>query len=85
MWAAARPDASALDGFLLALARHHLGRTAEARSECDRALKQLRTDEASDETRDVALEALTTIRDLGVDEAESLLLDAEFPAEAFSR
>jgi hypothetical protein len=83
--AAARPDARALDELLLALARHHLGRTAEARSECDRALKQLRTDEASDETRDVALEALTTIRDLGADEAESLLLDAEFPAEAFSR
>jgi hypothetical protein len=83
--AAARPDARALDEFLLALARHHLGRTAEARSECDRALKRLRTDEAGDETRDVALEALTTIRDLGADDAESLLLDAAFPAEAFSR
>jgi hypothetical protein len=83
--AAARPDASALDGFLLALARHHLGRTAEARSECDRALERLRTDQASDETRDVALEALTTIRGLGVDEAESLLLDAAFPADPFSR
>jgi hypothetical protein len=83
--AAARPDASALDGFLLALARHHLGRTAEARSECDRALERLRTDQASDETRDVALEALTTIRELGVDEAESRLLDAAFPADPFSR
>ena len=83
--AAARPDASALDGFLLALARHHLGRTAEARSECNRALKRLRTDQASDETRDVALEALTTIRELGVDEAESRLLDAAFPADPFSR
>jgi hypothetical protein len=83
--AAARPDARALDEFLLALARHHLGRTAEARSECDRALERMRTDEASDETRDVALEALTTIRDLGVDDAESLLLDAAFPADPFSR
>src|SRR5262249_33932383 len=83
--AAARPDARALGEFLLALARHHLGRTAEARSECDRALKRLRTDQASDETRDVALEALTTIRDLGVDEAESLLLDAAFPADPFAR
>jgi hypothetical protein len=83
--AAARPDARALDEFLLALARHHLGRTAEARSECDRALERLRTDEASDETRDVALEALTTIRDQGVDDAESLLLDAAFPADPFSR
>jgi hypothetical protein len=70
---------------VLALARHHLGRIAVAGSECNRALTRLRTDEASDDTRDVALEALTTIRDLGVDEAESLLLDAEFPAEAFSR
>jgi WD40 repeat protein/tetratricopeptide (TPR) repeat protein len=83
--AAARPHASALDDFLLALARHHLGRTAEARSVCDRALKRLRTDEASDETRDVAFEALTMIRDLGVDDAESLLLDAVFPADPFSR
>jgi hypothetical protein len=83
--AASRPDARALDDLLLALARHHLGRTAEARSECDRALKRLRTDEASDETRDVALKALTTIRDLGVDEAEALLLDTEFPADPFSR
>jgi hypothetical protein len=69
---------------LLALAPHHLGRTGEARSECNRALTRLRTDEASDETRDVAHEALTTIRDPGVDDAESLLLDAAFPAEAFS-
>ena len=42
--AAARPDASALDGFLLALARHHLGRHDEARSDCDRALERLRSD-----------------------------------------
>jgi hypothetical protein len=35
----------------------------------------------SDETRNLALEALTTIRDLSVDEAESLLLDAAFPAK----
>jgi hypothetical protein len=83
--AAARPDASALDGFLLALARHHLGRTAEARSECDRALERLRTDQAGDETRDVALEALLTIRGLSIDEAESLLLDAALPADPFAR
>jgi tetratricopeptide (TPR) repeat protein len=83
--AAARPDAPALDGFLLALAHHHLGRTAEARSDCDRALERLRTDEADDETRDVAFEALTTIRDLSVREAESLLLDAAFPVGPFAR
>ena len=46
--AAARPDASALDGFLLALARHHLGRLDEARSDCDRALERL---EAAGPTR----------------------------------
>jgi hypothetical protein len=33
----------------------------------------------------VAVETLTTIRDLSVDEAESLLLDVEFPAEPFCR
>ena len=82
--AAARPDASALDGFLLALARHHLGRVDEARSACDRALQRLRTDPAEDETRDVAGAALMTIRGLNLDEAESLLLDAAFPAEAFA-
>ena len=36
--AAARPDALALDDFLLALARHHLGRLDEARGDCDRGL-----------------------------------------------
>ena len=82
--AAARPDAPALDGFLLALARHHLGRPDEARSDCDRALERLRTERAEEETRDVAVEALMTIRGLGVDEAESLLLDAAFPADPFA-
>ena len=46
---------------------------------------QWATDQDADETHDVALEALTTIRELGVDEAESLLLDAAFPADPFSR
>ena len=54
--AAPRPDASALDGFLLALARHHLGRSAEARSDCDRALARLGSDGADEATRDVAAE-----------------------------
>ena len=84
--AAARPDAPTLDDFLLALARHHLGHRDEARSDCDRALQRLSTELAEDETRDVALEALMTIRGrgLGVDEAESLLLDAAFPADPFA-
>ena len=82
--AAARPDARALDGFLLALARHHLGHRDEARSGCDRALQRPSTELAEDETRDVALEALMTIRGLGVDEAESRLLDAAFPADPFA-
>jgi hypothetical protein len=46
---------------------------------------QWATDQDADETHGVARGALTTIRDLGVDDAESLLLDAAFPAEAFSR
>lgn len=82
---AARSDASALEGFLAALAQHHLGQCAEARSGCDRAVGRLRTCMIEDEARDVALEALTTIRDLGIDEAESLLLDAAFPADPFAR
>jgi tetratricopeptide (TPR) repeat protein len=81
--AASRRDGSAVDGLLLALAHHHLGRVDEARSECDRALERLRTDVA-DETHDVALEALTTIRGLSLGEAESLLRDAAFPADLFA-
>jgi tetratricopeptide (TPR) repeat protein len=83
--AAAHNDGSALDGFLIALAHHHLGQADEARSECDRALARLRTDVADDKTHDVALEALITIRGLSLDEAESLLLDATFPADPFAQ
>jgi hypothetical protein len=82
--AAARPDAPALDGFLLALARHQVGRGDDARSDCDWGLKRLRTDVADDETHDVALEALTTIRGLSLGEAESLLRDAALPADPFA-
>jgi hypothetical protein len=83
--AAARPDAQALDGFLLALTRHHLGRHVEARKDCDRALEQLGSDLADDAIRAVAAESLSTIRGMNVDEAESLLLDATFPADPFAR
>jgi tetratricopeptide (TPR) repeat protein len=83
--AAARPDGSALDGFLLALAHHHLGRVDEARSDCDRALERLGSDLADEATHDVAVEALMTIRGQGVDEAESVLQDLVFPAEPFGR
>jgi hypothetical protein len=82
--AAARPDGSALDRFLLALARHRLGRSDEARRDCDRALARLRTDKLDDETRDVAVEALTTIRGLSISVAESLLRDAVFPVDPFA-
>jgi len=82
---AARPDASALDGFLLALACHHLGRSDAARTDCDRALERSRTEETRPETRDVAVLALLTIRGLSIGEAESLLLDAAFPANPFAR
>ena len=82
--AAARPGAPALDGLLLALARHHLGRSAEARSDCDRALERLRTERADEENRDVAVAALMAIRGLAPDEADSLLLDAAFPADPFA-
>ena len=82
--AAARPDGSALDGFLLALAHHHLGRADEARSACERALARLRTDQDEDATRDVAALALLTIRGLSLGAAESLLRDAAFPADPFA-
>src|SRR5438309_655268 len=82
--AATRPDASALDGFLLARARHHLGQPAEARGDCVRALERLRVDDVEDETRDVAAQALAILRGLSIGEAESLLLDAVFPADPFA-
>jgi WD40 repeat protein/tetratricopeptide (TPR) repeat protein len=83
--AAAREGASAIDGFLLGLAHHHLGQHDEARSDCDRALKRLRSEPAQDDTREVAALALVTIRGESPSEAESILLDAEFPADPFAR
>jgi tetratricopeptide (TPR) repeat protein len=87
--ASTHQDGSALDGFLLALAYHHLGRADKAQSECDRAFARLRTDHAehanADETHDVAAEALTAIRGLTISQAESLLLDTAFPANSFAR
>ncbi len=80
-----KSDASALEGFLAALAQHHLGQRAEARRGCDRAIERLRTCIIDDQARDVALEALTTIRDLGIHKAETFLLDAAFPADPFAR
>jgi hypothetical protein len=78
--ATARPDAPALDSFLLALAQHHLGQLDEARSECDRGLARLRSDLADDATFDEAIEALVIVRGLSACEAEGLLLDRVFPA-----
>jgi hypothetical protein len=80
--AIARPDATALDLFLLALARHHLG-SDDARSACDTALSRLEGAAADDATRDIGIAALLAIRGLTADEAESLLLDRAFPAEPF--
>jgi tetratricopeptide (TPR) repeat protein len=82
--AATRPDAPALAKFLLALVRHHTGRRDEARRDCDVALQRLGSEWPDEATHDAAIEALMTIRGLGVDEAESLLLDLVFPAEAFA-
>ena len=82
--AAAQPGGSALGGSLLALAHHHLGRSDEARSDCDRARERLRNEKVDDEARDVAACALTTIQGLNVPEAELLLLAAVFPADPFA-
>ena len=43
------------------------------------------SDLADEATHDVAIEALMTIRGLGVDEADALLHDAAFPADPFAR
>jgi WD40 repeat protein/tRNA A-37 threonylcarbamoyl transferase component Bud32 len=83
--AAARPAAPAVDDFLLALAHHHVGRDDEAESDCDRALARLGSGLADLSTHDVAVEALMNIRRLGVDQAESVLLDAVFVADPFAR
>ena len=83
--AASLPRASAADVFLLALARHHLGRHASARIDCDRAFEHLKTGIPDEETRGVAIEALMAVRNASVFGAESLLLDATFPADPFSR
>ncbi len=56
-------------------------------------LARLRNDQAAvedehedkDETRDLAAEALTTIRGLSMIQAESLVLDAVFPPDPFAR
>ena len=80
--AAARPEASVLDDLLLALARHHLGRLDEARSDCARVLERLRNGSSDEATHDAAIEALMTIRGLDADAADSLLLDLVFPAPA---
>jgi WD40 repeat protein/tetratricopeptide (TPR) repeat protein len=80
----ARPDATALDGFLLALARHHLGQHEEARGDCERALQRLGNDLADEAARELALKALVTTRGLGLAEAESCLLDLVFPADPFA-
>jgi WD40 repeat protein len=83
--AAARQGAFAIDGFLLALARHRLGRPAEARGDCDRALRRMLNERATDETRDVAIDALATVRGLSLNSAELVLLEALFPADPFVR
>jgi hypothetical protein len=85
LFQAARPDATALDGFLLSLSRHHQGRVDEARSDCDRALWRLGSCLADEATHDAAVEAIMTIRGLGVDEAEALLQDLVFPASPFGQ
>jgi hypothetical protein len=42
------------------------------------------TERAEEETHDVAVAALVAIRGLGESDAESLLLDAVFPANPFA-
>jgi eukaryotic-like serine/threonine-protein kinase len=79
--AAARPDAPALDGLLLALVHYHVGRRDESRSLLEQALQRLTTERGEDDTRDVAVAALMTIRGLSVGEAELLLLDLAFPSD----
>ena len=82
--AATRPAASALDGFLLALARYHMDQHGEAQRECDRALERLRSNLGDDAAHEMAIEALMTVRHLSLDQAESELRDLSFPADPFA-
>ncbi|MHB1560327.1 MAG: protein kinase domain-containing protein [Isosphaeraceae bacterium] len=83
---ASRPDAPALDGFLLALALHHQGRTDEARATCELALREYHDGATGGAvTREVALEALARLRNFDMNTAESALLDAAFPVDPFGR
>jgi hypothetical protein len=60
--AASRSGATALDFFLLALARHHLEERTQAQLDCDRASVLLKYEKRAQETNDVAVEALIKLR-----------------------
>ena len=83
--AARSPGATALEFFLLALARDHIEEHSQAQLDCDRAVALLKSDKLEQATNDVAVEALMTIRGASVDEAQSVVFDAAFPADPFSR
>ena len=83
--AASRSGATALDFFLLALARHYLEERAQAQLDCDRASVLWKYEKRAQETNDVAVEALIKVRGASVDKAQALVLDAAFPADPFSR
>ena len=83
--AASRSGATALDFFLLALARHHVEEHVQAQLDCDRAFALLKCDKLAQDTNDVAVEALIKVRGVSVDEAQALVFDAAFPVDPFSR
>jgi hypothetical protein len=60
--AASRSGATALDFFLLALARHHLEERTQAQLDCDRASVLFKYEKLAQETNDVAVEALIKVR-----------------------
>ena len=60
--AGSRSGATALDFFLLALARHHLKERTQAQLDCDRASVLFKYEKLAQETNDVAVEALIKVR-----------------------
>jgi WD40 repeat protein len=83
--AVARRAASDLDALLLALAHHHLGDPETARRDFERVLKRPKTHQADAETQSLTVEALAILRGMDAGAAESLRLDAVFPANPFAR
>jgi hypothetical protein len=83
---AERPDSSATDRFLFALALHRVGRRDEARRWADLGEQRLGPIPADHALRALATEATAAVSGLSRSEAEALIFDDPvFPADPFAR